>query len=93
MCAPPPIYSNNGILTTTVVKDSQNAQALTPFKSIMIGDHSATVVAYPRDSIISAMCQDVEVLAVVQPYVIRKELTVFNIEYAADAQFNLEPNQ
>ena len=81
--AQPTVYRNMTAFTTALVKDPIDVP-LTPFSPILLGDHSAVAVAVPDESKISAECLTISVLAVVKPYYPRKELTIFNIEYAAE---------
>ena len=86
------VYYNNVIATTALVDSGEELQ-LSPLLNTMIGEFSTVAVAELNPDILQASCSSVQAFVLVQPYIPRKELTTFNIEYAEDAQFNIKTNQ
>lgn len=84
--APPSSIKTSILQGIAVVKDTVAINTQVDVENKQIGEFSSIVtVSTPNDTI---SCSIIQGLAVVQEYQPRKELTIFNIDYAADAKFN-----
>lgn len=90
--APPASASLKLLEGYTVVKDSVGDYPVAGLQNKQIGDFVSIATLSMSDNSITS-CLQLEGFALVQEFVPRNELTVFNIEYAADAEFNQTPPQ
>ena len=90
---PQTIYKDYIIQGTLTVVDSEaNTVEPSAIKPLQFGEQSTIITYGATPDLISLSCNQLEAFAVVQEFVPRNELTIFNIEYAADAEFNQSTN-
>ena len=85
--APPTVFHNMSTVSLALVESEGDVQ-IPPLKNVMLGSQSSIVVTTNNPDINTTACNSIQGFVVVQEYQPRKELTVLNIEYTADAQFN-----
>lgn len=82
--AKPTIYKNCAMLSTALVSDGTTYSLPEP-KNTFIGDYTLVATVEQTSDITPVDCYSIQAFAVVQEFVPRNELTIFNIEYAAES--------
>ena len=89
----PPNSMQAKLLQSLVVVQQDSIATPNKPANLMIGDLGAIAVVGNNSTDQTVSCKMLQVLVVVKEFHPRKEVTTFNIEYAADAHFNVELNQ